>query len=563
MIEQSHLLIRQIRRQEVQLLESIESIREEEYNRLGFSEDDIDAQLVVYRDVLQRWEQSPLFYEERRRPPTTPGRRVSPPVAFQTGSTAGSSVTVVVHAAAAGDNGVAAAPLSPHSPGLQPPTNGYGLGLGLGEQLATIHETQSINSQVLASSAEELPLLGFADASRRGSASTVHSTHSMQTTTTTLTTIGPACSKERLDIMSEEYEEKVAEWKRCLQDIIDSDRTSASIGDGIAMPALVLEVTTLSDKFATIHVERGGGGDQQQQNPYHHVVKACEHQSTPGTPEDTILQTVRRLRSLSTSSYAGMGSSKQHLSYRSLMSLNKRDTYTASSSRMDLGTVADLSIDRDSQAAGGVPHYSSPPTPDTANNANDSGQTWRSNTLTAEPRDQESYAQLVWEITEEGSAVGQVRCPADVGFLADGKLIIADTENLRLQIYDRRGRWHANIGAGKIKPRRMAVMPDGQLAITDALGSCVKIINMSKEKISTFGKGKALKNVLKSPCAIAISRSGEFVISDSTTGTVAICRQDGKSTQQLATVFKNPTSVFVDSKGRILVADNWEHCVKV
>lgn len=521
------------------MLESIESIREEEYNRLGFSEDDVDAQLAIYRDVLQRWEQSPLFYEERRQPPT---RRNSPPSPGSGACTAASDGP----SGAAISTSTCQPPLS-SSGGVLPLTNGF-VGLpGHNEQLATIHETQSIASHTFASSAEELPLIGTPAASRRNSVVSAMTLNSMQTTTTTL---GPGCSTEPLcDIMSEEYEEKVAEWKRSLQEIIDNDKTSVGIGDGVAMPALLLELNTLSDKYATVHVDRG---DQPGSRVY--------EQPMPATPEDTIMQTVRRLRSMSTTSYAGMmGKGSVGLSYRSLMSLSKRDSSVSQAmSRADLGTVADLTIDRDATTSGSQRPPSPPSTPDTAS---DGGQLYR-NQIIAEERE-ESCAELVWEITEEGSAVGQVRCPADVGFLPDGKLIIADTENLRLQIYDQRGRWHANIGAGKIKPRRIAVMPDGQLAITDALGSSVKIINLAKQKITTFGKGKALKNVLKSPCAIAISRSGEFVVSDSTNGTVAICRPDGKNTQQLATVFKNPTSVFVDTKGRILVADNWEHCVKV
>ena len=512
------MLIRQIRRQEVQLLETIESIREEEYNRLGFSEDDVDAQLVIYRDVLQRWEQSPLFFEERRRSPT-----VHIPL-------------TVVHLDQ--PSNLPRSPAEPATASQPSVTNGY---TSLNDQLATIHETQSIASHSYAS-AEELPLLISPNASRRNSVMSASTVNSTQTTTTTLVGSMATITEPLHDIMSEEYEEKVAEWRRCLQDIIDNDKTYFGVDEGVYMPSLILELNTPCEKFATIHLERND--PSQPPKPVEPV---------PITPEETILQTVRRLRSLSTCSYAGIG---KGVSYRSLMSLNKRDTSMSQAvSRMDLGTVADLTIDRERGDRDSSMRAPSPPSTPEIND----GQVWRPITEIRE----ETYAELIWQITEEGSDVGQVRCPADVGFLSDGKLIIADTENLRLQIYDQRGRWHANIGAGKIKPRRIAVMPDGQLIITDALGACVKIINLVKEKITTFGKGKALKNTLKSPCAVAITRLGEFVVSDSSNGTVVICRPDGKNTQQFATTFKNPTSIFVDEKGRILVADNWEHCVKV
>ena len=179
-----------------------------------------------------------------------------------------------------------------------------------------------------------------------------------------------------------------------------------------------------------------------------------------------------------------------------------------------------------------------------------------------------SSATLLWEISKEGHNLGEINCPTDISFLPDGCIAITDRDNERLQILDSKGKGLKVIAQGKIKPKRLAITADGNLAVTDIKDCCIKVFNTNGQCLSTWGK-KRFKAVFKSPCGIGTLSTGKFIVSDMERHTVGLYNPDGKLIRQLGgsvsehSNFHSPAYIATDTNDSIYVADNWNHSVKV
>ena len=182
---------------------------------------------------------------------------------------------------------------------------------------------------------------------------------------------------------------------------------------------------------------------------------------------------------------------------------------------------------------------------------------------------EDSSTQLLWELSTEGALQGQINCPNDIAFLPNGHLVVSDRDNYRLQVFDAEGKSVSIIAEGKIKPRRIAVTRDGHIAVTDSKDNMVKVFDTQGNLVSSWGK-KRFKQMFKSPCAIACTHKGQFVISDMERHTVTMHSSDGKLLRHLggenggSTEFHSPSYISVNPRNNdIIVADNWTHSVKV
>ena len=177
-----------------------------------------------------------------------------------------------------------------------------------------------------------------------------------------------------------------------------------------------------------------------------------------------------------------------------------------------------------------------------------------------------SPTQLMWELVDEGPNLGQINCPNDICFLPNGHLVVSDRDNLRLQVFDEQGKVVRVIGEGKVKPRRIAVTRDGNVAVTDSKDNVVKVFSPNGQQISTFGK-KRFKQMFKSPAGIACNSRGQFIVSDMERHTVTIHNSDGKLLRHLGgegggiMEFHSPSYIAVNRHNHIIVSDNWNHTV--
>ncbi|ELT96620.1 hypothetical protein CAPTEDRAFT_37323, partial [Capitella teleta] len=168
-----------------------------------------------------------------------------------------------------------------------------------------------------------------------------------------------------------------------------------------------------------------------------------------------------------------------------------------------------------------------------------------------------------------GSAPGEIKCPSDVAFLFDGSVVIADRDNARLQIFDGQGNFVKTIGSLRFKPRRLSVLKNGNIAVTDAAENCVKVFDMSGACVTSWGK-KWYKSVFKSPCGIAVNSAQQLIVSDMERHTLSVFSVEGKLIRHLQSdgpadihnaCLEYPNGVCTDANGDIYVADWGTHCV--
>lgn len=158
-------------------------------------------------------------------------------------------------------------------------------------------------------------------------------------------------------------------------------------------------------------------------------------------------------------------------------------------------------------------------------------------------------------------AEGEVSEPHDVVFDAAGRLLVADTGNSRLAIYEVagvKGKLVGEISGGFSRPEGVAVHPNGRVYVTGA----------SSGNIVAFENDQAIASVggLSSPHDVAVAADGSVWIADA--GNDRLVRMS-EELETLSTIkgkpfdFNGPRYLDFDSKGRLYVADKYAHQIKI
>lgn len=134
---------------------------------------------------------------------------------------------------------------------------------------------------------------------------------------------------------------------------------------------------------------------------------------------------------------------------------------------------------------------------------------------------------LVAKFGRFGSNGGEFSAPRDLCCLDDGKLmVVADTNNDRLQVFNSDGLLIRVIGQGRLKPWGVTATPAGNIAVTDNLEKCVKVFDKLGNLLLKFGK-------FLCPCGIAINgQTGEFIVSDFFSTFVFVFSRHGRPLRQ-------------------------------
>lgn len=158
-------------------------------------------------------------------------------------------------------------------------------------------------------------------------------------------------------------------------------------------------------------------------------------------------------------------------------------------------------------------------------------------------------------------AKGEVSEPHDVVFQADGRLLVADTGNSRIAIYDvsgAKGRLVGELRGDFSRPEGVAVHPNGRVYVTGA----------GSGNIVAFYQGKPMAKAdgLSSPHDVAIAADGSVWIADAGNDRLVRMSQDLKTLTIIKGApyqFDGPRYLDFDNKGRLFVADKYAHKIKV
>lgn len=158
-------------------------------------------------------------------------------------------------------------------------------------------------------------------------------------------------------------------------------------------------------------------------------------------------------------------------------------------------------------------------------------------------------------------AEGEVSEPHDVVFDAAGRLLVADTGNSRLAIYEvagEKGKFVGEIRGGFSRPEGVAVHPNGRVYVTGAGSGNIVAFNNDQAIASAEG--------LSAPHDVVVAADGSIWIADAGNDRLV---QMSEELETLSIIkgkpfnFNGPRYLDFDSKGRLYVADKYAHQIKL
>ncbi|ELU16635.1 hypothetical protein CAPTEDRAFT_22788, partial [Capitella teleta] len=169
---------------------------------------------------------------------------------------------------------------------------------------------------------------------------------------------------------------------------------------------------------------------------------------------------------------------------------------------------------------------------------------------------------------EFGVMEGQFTEPSGVAVNAQNDIIVADTNNHRIQIFDKEGRFKFQFGeCGKrdgqlLYPNRVAVVrTSGDIVVTERSPTHqVQIYNQYGQFVRKFGA-----SILQHPRGVTVDDKGRIIIVECKVMRVIIFDQMGNVLQKFGCSkhLEFPNGVVVNDKEEIFISDNRAHCVKV
>lgn len=174
-----------------------------------------------------------------------------------------------------------------------------------------------------------------------------------------------------------------------------------------------------------------------------------------------------------------------------------------------------------------------------------------------------------------GEVRGKLKLPCGVAVDSEGKILVADCHNHRIQIFDSQGRFlksFGNLGEknGQLNnPTDVAVDKQGNIIVCDKDNHRIQRFTKDGVFMNKFGGCGENQGKLKRPWGVSIGNDNEIIVTDRKNSRIQIFKDDGS----LVRVFgchgcarnqlDQPYHAIMDSKGDIFVTDSNNHAVKI
>lgn len=169
---------------------------------------------------------------------------------------------------------------------------------------------------------------------------------------------------------------------------------------------------------------------------------------------------------------------------------------------------------------------------------------------------------------EFGTGESQFTEPSGVCVNGNNEILVADTNNHRIQIFDHEGRFKFQFGeCGKrdgqlLYPNRVGVVkPSGDIVVTERSPTHqIQIYNQYGQFVRKFGA-----NILQHPRGVAVDSKGRIIVVECKVMRVVIFDQNGTVLHKFGCSkhLEFPNGVVVNGMNEIFISDNRAHCVKV
>ncbi|XP_028392163.1 E3 ubiquitin-protein ligase TRIM71-like [Dendronephthya gigantea] len=175
-----------------------------------------------------------------------------------------------------------------------------------------------------------------------------------------------------------------------------------------------------------------------------------------------------------------------------------------------------------------------------------------------------------------GKAPGCLVQPRDVAVRNNGDILVADTLNHRVQIFNSKGKFVACFGGGKGRglgqlsfPSGIAISPHCHVIVSDHGNHRVQIFSSNGVFLRSFGGHGDTKGLMDHPTGIAVDEEGHIVVVDQYNHRVQMFDQNGVFIRQFGCYgnkdgqLDRPMYVAITPDGDIVVTDSGNHRVQV
>jgi tripartite motif-containing protein 2/3 len=161
----------------------------------------------------------------------------------------------------------------------------------------------------------------------------------------------------------------------------------------------------------------------------------------------------------------------------------------------------------------------------------------------------------------QGSEEGRFSEPSGVAVDGEGDIVVADTNNNRVQVFNKQGCYKFKL-EGLVYPNRVAVVPrSGDIVVTERSPTHqIRVYRRSGQLVRKFGS-----EVLEHPRAVTVDKEDNIIVVECKVMRVIVFDLYGtvKSKFDCFNSLQFPNSVAVNDKREIFVCDNRQHCVIV
>ena len=171
---------------------------------------------------------------------------------------------------------------------------------------------------------------------------------------------------------------------------------------------------------------------------------------------------------------------------------------------------------------------------------------------------------------KQGSGEGMFQHPYGVAVSDGDEIVLADTNNHRVQVFDSNGTFLRFFGregknAGEFKyPVGVAINKDRNIFVADTNNHRVQIFSWEGRHLGSFGGKGSLDSQLNFPWGLSLDKTGNVIVADSDNKLIKIFTPDGRFVMKIGGQgsFSFPSHC-VQCGEYFIVSYSSEHCIKV
>ena len=170
--------------------------------------------------------------------------------------------------------------------------------------------------------------------------------------------------------------------------------------------------------------------------------------------------------------------------------------------------------------------------------------------------------ELIKSFGSFGSEDGQFSDPNGVDVDEEGRIIVADSYNHRIQVFDKDGSFLRSFGSkgsseGQFNnPASLVVDGDGNIVICDCSNHRIQVMDIEGNFIRCFGTEGSGDSQLSYPQGVDVDGEGRIVVCDTGNGRVSVFEKDGTFLFSFGEDYMSePCGIVVDSFGSIIVSE--------